>query len=383
MFETAKLSEAETTRQGAGGVSIPNQAAASSRLDALTGEWTVFAPQRDARPDEFRVSHVAADGQRACPFCRGQEQETPPPLWVGRVDGDTAVRLPPTDDADGHWSVRVVPNKYPAVDSRVAPTASPFQRDHDLFESRPLLGGHEVIIESPSHRESITDLDLPEANLVFMAYRDRIRHWRSVPGIRYLSVFKNVGGDAGASIRHSHSQLIALDRLPKHVQSTTERMRRHRAKTGCCLQCDLVRAEIKARQRIVTQTESLVAYCPFASRLPMMIRVTSKEHRPCFGDCSEQLVEELSRMVVRLVSWLENLLPNVAYNYLLHTVPPGFPEENGDAFHWSLELFPRLTRVAGFEWSSQCMINPVLPEDAAAKYRRCATAEDPRIVLER
>ena len=250
----------------------------------------------------------------------------------------------------------------------------------DCFQSRPIRGGHEVIIESRQHVQSITELDLSEIQLVFKAYRDRILYWRDVPEIAYISVFKNVGRKAGASLRHTHSQLIATDRMPAAIATSLKRMSRHRAATGCCLQCDMVRAELKAKQRVVWRDDSLVAYCPFASPLPMAVRITSLEHQACYEDLDDATIEAVSRLVTRVISWLESLRPCCAYNYCLHTRPPG-AADNPDSFHWSLDVFPRITQVAGFEWSSQCMINPVLPEVAATQYRRRALAEDPRRLL--
>ena len=125
-------------------------------------------------------------------------------------------------------------------------------------------------------------------------------------------MFKNVGGEAGASLQHAHSQLVALDRRPRHVSTTVDRMRRHRATTGCCLQCDLIRAETKSKLRIVAQTESLIAYCPFASRLPMLVRVTSKTHQARFEDLDSGMIEEVSRLATRVVSWLEKACPGSA-----------------------------------------------------------------------
>jgi UDPglucose--hexose-1-phosphate uridylyltransferase len=226
----------------------------------------------------------------------------------------------------------------------------------------------------------VTELDLEEFQLVFQAYRDRMKHWRSVPGIQYLTVFKNVGGRAGASLRHSHSQLIATDAMPTKAEHSFNLMNRHRLSTGCCLQCDLLRGEMRAKQRIVWHDGTLVAFCPFASRLPMLLRITSLEHQGCFEDLCSKTIASVSRLVHRAVSWLEKLRPGTSYNYCLYTRPPG-ADDRSDAFHWALDLFPRMTQVAGFEWSSDCMINPVLPETAASKYRAIAKAEDPRSAL--
>ena len=157
-------------------------------------------------------------------------------------------------------------------------------------------------------------------------------------------------------------------------------MIRHRATSGCCLHCDMIRGELKARERIIWRDDSLVAYCPFASHLPMLVRVTTLDHQPCFEDLDDRTLESISRLVRRLVSWLETIRPGTAYNFCLYTRPPG-ADDAPESYHWCLEVFPRMTQIAGFEWGSQCTINPMLPELAAAKFRACVRAEDPRILL--
>lgn len=358
-----------------------------SRLDPFSGNWTIFAPDRTQRPEEFgHQEQVVADTQVSCPFCPGHESQTPRPVWIGRIAEDEASTeavdpsgLGPGDleSVEETWAVRVVPNKFPAVDSR---GSLPSPQSSKFFQREPICGGHEVIIESRNHVQSLTELDLSELCLVFHAMRDRLRHWRQDPKVAYMSIFKNVGGRAGASLRHSHSQMIATSKIPPAVRGSVDRMKRHRASTGCCLQCDLVRAELRAKQRIVWQDDSLVAYCPFASHLPMLIRLTSLQHEACFEDLCDATIESVSRIVRRFAAWIERLRPGAAYNVCLHTRPPGEADAAG-AFHWWLEVFPRITQLAGFEWSSHCTINPMLPESAAADYRKCALAEDPRIQL--
>ena len=373
-----------------------------SRLDPISGNWTVFAPHRGRRPEEFFQNRDRVKKRIECPFCPGNEGTTPPAVWVGRVSDDDqgldvltpsnlgessgfGVSGSSIDCSAEDWSVRVVPNKFPAVDpptgsDRDTPGHQTSNRDTNLFESIPLTGGHEVVIESRQHVQSFSELDISEAQLVFRAYRDRLLYWRSVPEIAYISTFKNVGGQAGASLRHTHSQLIATNRVPPAIKASMDRMVCHRAKRGCCLHCDLIRGELKAKQRIVWRDGSLIAYCPFASHLPMLIRITTLDHQSCYEDLNDSTIESVSRLVGKVICWLEKLRPGTAYNFCLHTLPPN-SSEPPDAYHWSIEIFPRMTQVAGFEWSSQCMINPVLPEQAASKLRACALAEDPRVML--
>ncbi len=379
-----------------------------SRFDPITGDWTIFAPHREARPNQFSANQWGPSLAVDCPFCAGEEHSTPAPTWVAKIQPDDSFKVIDLSRAGKQdttpqqalsaqledWSVRVVPNKYPIVTSgseskeKSCPQPSPSspsqrsiqQRTNPLFESVELVGGHEVIIEYPCHVQSLSSLDHSEIKLMLFAYQQRLAYWRTQPGIAYISLFKNVGGDAGASLQHSHSQLIATDQIPGAVENINERMRSHQARTGCCLQCDIVRAELKEKVRIVAQTESLVAYCPFSSRLPMLLRVTTKKHIDCFDEISMDAIDELARLLKRMTGWLETLVPNASYNLLLHSRPPGARGERA-AFHWSLEFFPRIARIAGFEWGSQCMINTVLPEVAAEKYRSCASAENPRRVL--
>jgi UDPglucose--hexose-1-phosphate uridylyltransferase len=359
-----------------------NRGAVESRLDPISGNWTVFAPNRVQRPEEFVTQQDFAGKQIECPFCPGNEATTPAPVWIGKIgEDDTSLAIVDpvaANVAEDDWSVRVVPNKFPAVNGCTVSAAS--HREPPLFQRRPISGGHEVIIESRSHVESLSQLDLSETQLVFNALRDRIQHWRKVPGIAYVSAFKNAGARAGASLRHTHSQLIATDRIPTAIQQAVDRMTRHRATSGCCLHCDLIRAELKARERVIWRDDRLVAYCPFSSHLPMLVRVTTLEHQPCFEDLDNRTLESTSRLVRRLVSWLESIRPGTAYNFCLYTKPPG-TDDSPDSYHWCLEIFPRMTQIAGFEWGSQCTINPILPELAAAKFRACARAEDPRIML--
>lgn len=354
---------------------------AESRLDPITGQWTIFAPHRGNRPDEFVQTGETIYRQLECPFCSGNEASTPPAVWVGKIDDGlcrtSTDESKAVDETATDWSVRVVPNRYPAVDR--PQSYSPRQTESPLFSSGPIVGGHEVFIESRQHVTSLTQLDLSEVQLTFLAYRDRLKFWRTYPGISYISIFKNVGEKAGASLRHCHSQLIATDQIPSSIETSITRMDRHRAEMGCCLQCDLIRAEQKAKRRIVWRDDTVVAFCPFASRLPMLLRITTQQHQAHFEELDDLAIESVSRLVYRSVSWLEAIRPGTPYNICLSTKPPGAGDST-DSFHWSIDLFPRMTQLAGFEWSSGCMINPVLPETAAASYRRIAIAEDPRTI---
>ena len=374
------------------------------RHDWLCDRWVIIAPQRNERPDDFAPSlgpvAIAAASQANCPFCCGHESETPPALAVYSADG-------PVDEA-AQWLVRVVPNKFPAVNGVQTlkfatlasvegvkcslagdvelPTELPIESPGDasaamavelssdgavpaidLFHARHVSGAHEVIIESPQHFCSLTQLDRKTTTMIFRAYRDRLLYWSRCPDIAYSVVFKNVGLDAGASLVHTHSQLIATNVLPTDVRRAIERMELFEKTERACLFCRMLKDELEENVRIVAETSDFVAFCPFASRLPSLVTVVPRAHHSSFETTSDESIEQLAWLVHRLVRSIEICYPQAAYNYVLHTAPRG--KRQSAAFHWRIEIFPRLTRVAGFEWGSDCFINPLPPELAARRLR--------------
>jgi UDPglucose--hexose-1-phosphate uridylyltransferase len=375
-----------------------DQTRSHSRQDMLTGDWTLFAPNRDDRPNEYASLNAVVGSDLAepdgvisgCPFCAGAEDKTPEAIWSARLESDESRMLgrsttrlcqPDVQVSEGpmaNWDVRVVPNKFPAVSPTEAKACGRNNR-WGLFPMEHVVGGHEVIIESSQHAETMTQMDSSFVYLTLLAYKSRIRHWRSVPGVQYIGVFKNCGPEAGASLRHSHSQLVATSQMPHHVQTTLQRAEAHRARTGCTLGCDLLRAELDDRVRVIGRADNFVAFCPFSSRFPGMIRVTSQDHVPHFEDLSDSALDYLSSFLWRVLRWMDAEYPGKAYNYLLRTCPPGTSQPS--AFQWSLDVFPRLSKTAGFEWGSHCMINSTLPEVAAMRYRAIAAQNDPRRVL--
>ncbi len=347
------------------------------RHDWLADRWVIVAPQRSERPEDFsHVVSVLSDSSH-CPFCSGHEIETPRPVASYNCM-----------NSNGGWQVRVVPNKFPAVNrgtyrldqpqqlSSLAPHLVPHKSDAnnaegyapiDLYARRELTGGHEVIIESPLHLQSLSQLDRETVGLVFRAYRDRLAYWRQERNSAYAVVFKNVGYDAGASLAHTHSQLIATDILPTEVNRHIQRMEQFVNTEGTCLFCRMIADEVEQGQRIVEQSANYVAFCPFASRLPSMVNILPRVHSSTFESLDNASLCELSWLTHRIIRRIECCYPKAAYNFVIHTAPVDY--QDSQAFHWRMELFPRLTKVAGFEWGSDCYINPIAPEKAANSLR--------------
>ncbi len=338
------------------------------RHDWLADRWVIMAPQRSARPNDYVISPPRELDNTNCPFCA--EHQTPTPVQSYSTQSSCGTTS---------WNVRVVPNKFPAVNSALkglveipkcaipVETIAAGEESINLFQRRDLTGGHEVIVESPHHLHSISQLDREAAQLVFTAYRDRLRYWLDERGLAYGVVFKNVGADAGASLVHTHSQLIATDLLPADVARATERMELFMGKKSACLFCSMAEDELEQKVRLVERTADFVAFCPFASRFPSMVTILPTEHESRFQTLTESKLAQLSWLTRRLVQRIEHCFPDAAYNFIIHTSPNGL--RSPESFHWRIELFPRITKVAGFEWGSDCYINPLAPESAAAALR--------------
>jgi UDPglucose--hexose-1-phosphate uridylyltransferase len=324
------------------------------RHDPLHDRWVIVGSQRCERPQEF-VEQIVRRSVEPCPFCAGNEASTPPPIVV----------FP--DAAAQRWLVRVVPNKYPAVEPSPGPNGQP--SENSLFAARPAVGQHEVIIESPRHVASLSELTPEECRLVFAAYQQRLQALGK-SGLAYVQIFKNVGAAAGASIEHSHSQLLALPHVPIHVKDELENCRRYHEQQGRPLLAAMLQEELSRGERIVSQTPGLAAFCPWASRFPYEVWIVPRRRRPSFSDVPPGEVGEVAQLMQELVGRIERALGPVGYNYLLHSQP--FDTGRYDHYHWHIELFPRITKVAGFEWSTGVFINQVAPEAAAAELRAAA-----------
>jgi UDPglucose--hexose-1-phosphate uridylyltransferase len=358
-----------------------------TRYDWLANRWVIFAPDRAKRPDEFVVrKSMEVDSHFVCPFCEGHEALTPEP----------SLTLPSPTRRSRNWLVRVVPNRYPAfsplppslyrdsLDLNPTPDADERnERDHSstssndvLFRKEVLHGAHEVVIESPEHAENWTGFGEAHVQHVFDAFRQRLHHWRAHDCLRYAVVFKNVGNEAGASLSHSHSQLIATEFVPPEIRDTCRRLQEYEDCYRRPYFEEVIKRELELGQRIILETKHFVALTPFASPVPYAVRILPKRRRTRFEEIDDDKLAEFSRLALRTMQGFESLLPGVSYNFVLHTSP--FDSEHEDKFHWRMELFPRLTKQAGFEWGTNSFINPVLPEKAAVELRKALGAKPVR-----
>ena len=290
-----------------------------------------------------------------CPLCPGNEALTPPEILAYRGNG-----LGPNTTG---WSLRVIPNKFPAL--RVEGDLG--REGVGLYDRMNGVGAHEVIIESPDHKAILAGLPEKKLEDVFWAYRDRILDLRKDFRLRYVLIFKNHGAAAGATLEHTHSQLIALPIVPTFVTEEIEGCKAHYTDKERCIYCDIIRQEVADRSRVVGENDEFLSIAPFASRFPFEVWILPKKHTSYYEESQKFQFEALARIFSDALRRLDRVLATPPFNFILHTSP--LHERTGEFYHWHFEIMPKLTQVAGFEWGTGFYINPVPPEEAAAFLR--------------
>jgi len=331
------------------------------RKDLISGRWVIIASERSKRPDDFRGAGEAKpeSGDCFCPFCAGNESKTPPEVYALRGEGTAA-------DQPG-WTVRVVPNKFPALDRGEKP-----ERHQDgLFESISGVGVHEVVIETPEHGRELSDASPDGLREVLETIRSRIVSIEREKQYQYVQVFKNKGRAAGASLSHPHTQIIATPIIPKRIKEELYSAERLFKKFQGCVFCRVIEQEMASRQRVVYADSHFCVLAPFASRFPFEMQVFPLRHSAHFAGMTEEEMGSLAAALKNVLSKIKALLADPPYNLVIHHAPnPGLVQGDwpgmSKGYHWHMELLPVLTRVAGFELGTGFYINPVPPEAATS-----------------
>ena len=332
------------------------------RKDPVVGRWVVFSPERLHRPMEFSISQPSADDPSGDPFLEGNESFTPPEVFAVRENGGG----PNTPG----WTVRVVPNRFPAlrVEGSLEKEAVGF------YDRMNGIGAHEVVIETPLPDKELEELDLAAVVHVLKAWRARMLDLMKAGRFRYLMVFKNVGALAGASQKHAHSQIIALPVTPIVLKEKLVAARDYFMAKDRNLFEDILRNEIKAKERMVYENAGYGVFCPFASRFSFETCVMPRQQQADFHKTSDHDLVLLADALKRVLGAYRKGLDQADYNMVLHTAPLRWPRAGhwqtlDFDFRWHIEILPRLTGVAGFEFGTGFYINPMLPE-AAAQFLR-------------
>ena len=320
------------------------------RIDPLTGQRAIVAGARADRPGG-ELSALPADplDPETDPFAEGHEDRTPPEVYAVRPGGG---------EPNGRgWTVRVVPNLYPALSPHSEPP--PRHANPDLFWSGPATGGHEVIINTPKPVISLSELEVDEVQAAVDVWRERMRAYRDAACVHLIV---NERREAGASLPHSHAQLYALDFVPAAIARERERFGSYATQTmGGNLLGDLVQEEVRQRERIVAIDDEAVLMAPFGARVPFQLLLAPRTPRMRFEDDgptgAAMLHEALSRLARRLGA-------SPPLNLWVRTAPRG-----AEHFSWRIDILPRLTHLAGLELGAGVNLNIVAPERAAAELR--------------
>ncbi len=330
------------------------------RKDPFVDRWVIIAAERGRRPTDHEAPATTAGGA-SCPLCEGNERMTQSEIWALRPGGSPA-------DGPG-WQVRVVPNKYPAL--RVEGERD--RRGLGMFDLMNGIGAHEVVIESPNHTWRMADGPPTQIQRVLLAYQSRLADLYRDERLRYCVIFRNYGPDAGATLSHPHSQIMAIPVVPSRVKSKLNAAREYYRRKERCIFCDVIQQELELQERIFFANERFVALTPFASRFPFELAIYPREHSHDFTQLDEPGREALADVLHRCLAYLRPALGSPSYNFVLNVAPNAVPRPGKSDYwttlavdyHWHIEILPRMTTVSGFEWGTGFYVNPVAPEEAA------------------
>ncbi|MFH2138394.1 MAG: galactose-1-phosphate uridylyltransferase [Candidatus Omnitrophota bacterium] len=323
------------------------------RRDPILGRWIIVHYDREKGPQDYQVEAVKKDDKmKVCPFCPGHEVKTPVEIYVDRT--------PKAHSEGPDWNLRVIANKFPAL----CVEGDLCREGLGIYDQMNGVGAHEVIIETPYHDKDLGDLPVADVKKVILAYKHRCLDLKRDTRFQYILIFKNHGAPAGASLEHSHSQLIVLPIMPKKVLQAIQGAENYYKFKERCVYCDIIHQELEDKERLVYENKNFVAFAPFASSSPFETWIIPKRHVSHFYNISDELIEDCADMLREILWRLKKVLTDPPFNFIINTAPIQ-REEELSFYHWHIEIVPKLTRAAGFEWGTGFYINPSPPEKAA------------------
>jgi UDPglucose--hexose-1-phosphate uridylyltransferase len=339
------------------------------RKDYLLDRWVVIATERSRRPTDFAKTEREKAKATVCPLCPGNEHMTPPAILVYLKQGE---KISKDKDRDGfrhkNWLIRCVSNLYPAF----TPPEGKIQLNRIMQSSNLSLavGHHEVLVESPVHDMHPANMEIPQLVYVISAYIDRLRELSAKPYVKYVSIFRNHGLEAGASLSHAHSQLIATPFIPKTVNGELKASRKFWNQNQKCVFCEIIEKELRG-PRLILENMHFVAFAPYASVNPMEFWIFPKKHDATLLNLSQKEKENFAETLKTCLKGLKQLVNDPPYNYGFHMA---IGKDANHCYHWHLEIYPKLAIWAGFEKSTGMYINAVTPEAAAEGMRKAISS---------
>ena len=331
------------------------------RRDYFLNRRVVIAKDRKKRPTDF-IKNKSTKNIDICPFCPGNENMTPPASLVYLlVNGEIIKKIDIDVFRHKNWLVRVVPNAYPAF-------KPPTEKNIIIKENTKLIeaiGYHEVIIESPCHNEHLGSGRISQMIFFINAIIDRFNLISRKSFVKHITIFRNHGKDAGASLSHPHTQLIATPFIPELIQNEMKACEKYWNNNNKCLFCDIIKKEKKS-QRLIFENKSFIVIAPWASINPLEYWILPKQHQSNISSITKKDIKKLAETMRLSLGGLRSLLNDPPYNFGLHTM---CDDNSVDYYHWHLEVYPRLAIWAGFEKSTGVYINTISPEDAAMELK--------------
>lgn len=322
------------------------------RKDPISETWVIFSPERQRRPQFFTAHGEYTLTSENCPFCEGNEDMTPPEIH--------SLRIANTSHDKPGWKLRVIPNKYPAL--RVEGVLD--KRADGFYDKMNGIGAHEVVIETTSHTRGIDEMEEDTVYEIFLAFKRRILDLKRDIRFRYIQVFKNHGIQAGATISHPHSQIVALPVIPARTADRLEHARSYFDEKDRCIFCDIVQHEIQFQQRMLLENGEFIVFAPYAPRLPFELSLYPIHHYTVFEEMEDAALRKLAVIFRDAVGKINKALDHPPYNMILHNAPFSRNNRYSEYFHWHIELLPIISGTGGFEIGTQSYINPMLPEES-------------------
>jgi UDPglucose--hexose-1-phosphate uridylyltransferase len=323
------------------------------RRDPVTGRWVIVDNDHPNRPEDYENESPTWKTGMVCPFCNGNEGMTPPEIDSFRQQG--------TSSNTPGWQVRVVPNKFPALQIE----GELNRRGVGMYDMSSGIGAHEIIIDTPYHTKDIPELLNQEVEQVLAMCCRRSLDLVKDKRLKYIMLFKNYGPAAGASLEHPHTQIIALPMVPKSAQEELHGAQNYFDFRERCIFCDIIRQELEEKERIISENKYFIAFCPYVSRFPFEIWIAPKRHNSYFCHVAPEEIAPLAALLKETMFKVKKLFGSPAYNLMLHSAPL-VNEDGVEYYHWHFEYIPKLTRVAGFEWGTGFYLVPTPPELAAS-----------------
>jgi UDPglucose--hexose-1-phosphate uridylyltransferase len=330
------------------------------RQDIISKDWVLFAPSRNERASNFNIPPATPDPkslpkvEQTCVFC------------VSNDDLNKSIAAFPNEK---DWKVRVIPNKYKALDHK---DPNPDDVTHGFYPTRPGVGDHELVI---TRDHNVMTADLPDdlIDLTLRVYQERMNELSEHAHVAYVQIAVNHGRDAGASLLHPHSQIIAMPFVPDLVHQMVSNSFTYYHENGSCVFCDTIIREFEHKERVVLDQKDFFVVAPYASRKPYELRIIPKTHRAKFSEISTTERHSLAIVLKYVLQTLVAKFGNPAYNYYINTMPVSDkPHTKYDqkSYHWHLEVVPRMEVAGALELAAGVYVNHVLPEKVAEIFRK-------------